>query len=249
MLTLIAVAIVLHIIASFKFVDYTIVGNGVYSKIVCHTLRSIGKKVKFIPYDNKIKKYIVDGGSEFFDDFDITNNSSSFYVPLNNLNNDEIKLLEKHTRKKNLDKWQKYILNTLYNFNGTPSIDICSLPTHDNYYCSGMSMDFGKFIIMSSAISTWKTKRIILCSTELMPNDTIVSYHISKNYKQYSLENYIVDTYGGVHKLFDTADRKSPVFSLKTPRYFTDKIIHPFYLPPSTDPVLSMIITVLSCYY
>lgn len=249
MLLLILVAIYLHIINMFECIDYTVIGNGFYARIVCDTLRNIGKKVKFIPYDNKIKKYLVQGKPEFFEDFDITYNKKHFYVPFNKLNKEEIKLLEKHTNTKNLDKWQNYVCDTLYNFDGVSSINISSLPKHDTYFNTGLILNFNDFALISSIMSTWKTKHVIFCSAEIKPYDIIVSYHMSKNMKQYSLENYIVDKNLGIHKLCDTLDIKSPVFSLKFPRKFTGKTIHPFYLPPSVDPILSMIITVISCYY
>lgn len=263
--SLILLTLIVYVLKKIPYVPITVTGNTIYAHVIASTLRLFEIKHKVCKSNNRIHYYETTDNKEipfegvrpgFFPNQEIT------IVPLNNA---ELKELQKHTKYRNLKKIQNNILAKFSNNNGLYSTKML-MNTDDKEYPIVYMRKIGKLYYVETSNNNWITSMILTDDVLPLKPGEMISCICSEITKKSSEQcgvkredkkcivtgitietilfreiRYKVRKDFTIKCINSDHEDESVSYSVSPPRMFSGNI-HPFHLPESWDPLLSVMI-------
>jgi hypothetical protein len=253
---LILIAAVVSIIKQYTYHPITILGHTIYARTIIETVAASGSNFAVCKGPRRFSYYETTNGSEIaFEGFSPLTFEGVQIEP-QPLDPAALASLERHTRLRNLAVIQGYhfshhstvdrkeIKNALLPLPEVPSKDpksesFSSIPT---FYGPAVSVKkfVGDLYYVTTHDHIWITRRVLTDGVHPLQPGDIISSLIPDRFDLYQMGSDFL-----IHSIGPDRKGESLIYSLKIPRPFETRgviPVHPFHLPPSADPLTSLIL-------
>lgn len=271
---LIVSAVMAYIIRSIPYHPVTIIGSTIYSRISAACLSQYNVPYVLCRGSNYVTYYETDGGNEIAFEGKGVMSTTKINIPPIPLSQDELKNVRHHTGLDNLTIIQNNVLKHLRSIENIFSkekpikgpIMMVKPLFKDIYYVVGVNECWlTRIIITDKVFSLRPGDRMLGISTTTVNNNSVtrsIEYNptsciihepnVTKILTRSS--KYTVDTDFRIYStdlIFDADDKDLPLYSLMNPRPIRSPehkgiyVIHPFHIPATWNPLLSIMLITL----